>query len=46
MRESAKIYCLVLSNGNYEGLGKEREEEMAKVSKKIGLADTKIIDDP
>lgn len=46
MKEVSNIYCLVLSNGNYEGLGKTREVEMALASKKIGIIDTKIIDDP
>ena len=32
MREESNLYLLVLSNGNYEGLGKIREKEMQKAA--------------
>jgi len=32
MREESNLYLLVLSNGGWEGLGKEREKEMEKAA--------------
>ena len=45
MKETSNIYCLVLSNGNYEGLGLTREKEMEDAATSIGLKAVQVIDD-
>lgn len=45
MRESSKLYLLVLSNGGYDGLGKEREKEMCLAAKHMGFVDYEVVDD-
>jgi hypothetical protein len=37
MREKSNIYTIVLSNGNYEGFGKQREKEMEMAAMKLGF---------
>ena len=39
------MYLLVLSNGGYDGLGKEREKEMYYAAKHMGFIDYEVIDD-
>merc|ERR1719329_1608409 len=45
MRKTSNLYLLVLSNGGYDGLGKEREKEMCMASKHMGFIDYEVIDD-
>merc|ERR1719329_1324729 len=45
MRENSKLYLLVLCNGGYDGLGKEREKEMGLAAKHMGFADYEVVDD-
>ena len=39
------MYVLVLCNGGYDGLGKERTKEMANAAKFMGFKGHKVIDD-
>jgi len=44
--KNIKIKILCLSNGNYDGLGKLREEEFKNVSNELKLNDNKILNIP
>ena len=47
LADGNKVYLLCLSNGNYEGLGREREKELEKACARLGLTEPPtIIDDP
>ena len=46
MGETSKLYLLVLSNGGYDGLGKEREKEMGMAAKHMGFVDYEVVNDP
>jgi N-acetylglucosaminylphosphatidylinositol deacetylase len=45
MKEKSNLYILVLCNGGYDGLGKERTVEMARAAKHMGFRGHKVIDD-
>ena len=45
MKRNQNLYILVLSNGNYDGLGKIREKEMEKAAKYMGFKDFHVVDD-
>ena len=46
MKKKSNLFLLVLSNGGYDGLGKERTEEMAVAAKYMGFVDHKVLNDP
>ena len=45
MKETSNLYILVLSNGGYDGLGKEREIEMQKTAKYMGFKEAVVLDE-
>mmetsp|Transcript_16041 Transcript_16041/g.20305 ORF Transcript_16041/g.20305 Transcript_16041/m.20305 type:complete len:304 (-) Transcript_16041:207-1118(-) len=47
LSQGNKLYLLCLSNGNFEGLGREREKELEKSCARLGFTEPPmIIDDP
>ena len=47
LRQHNKIYMLCISNGNFDGLGREREKELEMACKRLGFNEAPtIIDDP
>ena len=46
LRSTNSLRLLCLSNGNFEGLGKIREDELTKVSNFLNLEGLRIVDDP
>lgn len=46
IKKKSNMYVLVLCNGGYDGLGKERTLEMAKAASYMGFKGHKVIDDP
>merc|ERR1712086_208148 len=45
MKKKSNLFLLVLTNGGYDGLGKERTEEMAVAAKYMGFTNHKVLDD-
>ena len=45
MKKNLQLHILVLSNGGYDGLGKERTAEMAAAATHMGFTTFKVIDD-
>ena len=45
MRKKSNLYILVLSNGGYDGLGKQREKEMEKAAAELKFKGFKVVDD-
>ena len=45
LKEKSNLYILVLCNGGYDGLGKERTVEMARAARAQGFRGHKVIDD-
>lgn len=45
MRKSNNLYILVISNGGYDGLGKQREKEMEKAAAELKFKGFKVVDD-
>ncbi len=45
LNKKINIKLLCLSNGNYDGIGKIREEEFSKVCKQLKIEDYKILND-
>lgn len=46
LRGTNSLRLLCLSNGNYDGLGKIREDELQKVTQFLELEGVRIVDDP
>jgi hypothetical protein len=45
MKQHNDIHILVMSNGGYDGLGKEREKEMKLAAQHQGFKSSKILND-
>ena len=45
MKKKSNLFLLVLTNGGYDGLGKERTEEMAAASKYMGFTNHIVLND-
>lgn len=46
LRNKNQLYLLCLSNGNFMGLGKQREKELERSRKYLGFKESTCIDDP